>query len=604
MAYNLAYPLDTEYVANIPTAIRTTLEQLRADTDEPIAGAIVNAKKLQGYLPTNSTGGIPISNGTVNTNLNADMIDGKHYSDLTPIAHVGAKGTSVHAVADGTNAGFMPSTHYTKVADIIANPNNYYNAYGFGSIAVTGSNTASSVAFSDTLTITPSSLLSITSTGKIITFDLAKDGSNNALHNHVIASGSNSGFINSTMYNNYQTAYSHVSDTTKHYNFGNITVGATTIVADTTQDNLTFTAGTGITLSADAGTDTVTIAVTQDGHNHAVATTGSNGFMSSTMVSNLTTAITHYGLNHNNFGNILVGSTTVASDAMNDTVEFVAGTGITITPDATNDKVTFAVSNVNATQLSGYSAGNASGNIPLNNGTLNVNLNADKLDSLTSTQFLRSDANNTGVKGSSYYDLTAGEVQIGSNGGNFLFFNQLQSGLYDGANSRYILKFTTSDNTVFSQPAWTFTVAPTAPTYISNVATGTAPFTVASSTKVTNLNADKVDGNDSTSLVLVDGSQAMSGALNNSSYFLSNTATNAGAKFVMRNAGSNYIHAYASANDTFAVGLSATASALPASPVLTVDANGIASAGSVKVASKFEIKYNAISDSLDFNYVA
>jgi hypothetical protein len=604
VAYDVNYPLDTEYVSNVPKAIRDKLEQLRADTDPIVAGAIVNAKKLQGYLPANTSGSIPISNGTINIGLNSEMLGGHTYDWFTPATHIGAKGTAVHAVADATNAGFMPTTHFSKVADIIANPNNYYNALGFGGVVVTGSNTVSSTTFSDTLTITPSSLMSITSSGKIITIDLAKDGSNNALHNHVIASGSNSGFINATMYNNYQTAFAHVSDTSKHYNFGNVAVGATTIVADTTQDTLTFTAGTGITLTGDAGTDTVTIAVTQDGHNHALATTGSNGFMSSTHVTNLNSAITHYGLNHNNFGNILVGSTTVASDAMNDTVEFVAGTGIAITPNATNDTITFAVSNVDATKLSGYSAGNATGNIPLSNGTLNVNLNADKLDSLTSTQFLRSDTANTGVTGNIYFDNTA-ERKIGVNGGNYLFFLPDRAGMYDAVNSRNILNYTTASNTVTSVPAWTFSVAPTAPTYISNVATGTAPFSVSSTTKVTNLNVDKVDGYDSTSLVLVDGSQAMSGALKNSSAFVSNTPTNTGAKFVIRNAGSNYLHMYASANETFAIGLSAYDTTLPASPpLMTVDANGIASAGSVKVAGKFEIKYNATSDSLDFNYVA
>lgn len=45
-------------------------------------------------------------------------------------------------------------------------------------------------------------------------------------------------------------------------------------------------------------------------------------------------------VNQNAFSNIKVGSTTVAADGKTDTVEFV-GSGITITPDATNDKITF-----------------------------------------------------------------------------------------------------------------------------------------------------------------------------------------------------------------------------------------------------------------------
>lgn len=49
-------------------------------------------------------------------------------------------------------------------------------------------------------------------------------------------------------------------------------------------------------------------------------------------------------VNQNAFSNIKVGTTTVAADAKTDTVEFV-GSNVTITPDATNDKITFAVAN-------------------------------------------------------------------------------------------------------------------------------------------------------------------------------------------------------------------------------------------------------------------
>lgn len=44
--------------------------------------------------------------------------------------------------------------------------------------------------------------------------------------------------------------------------------------------------------------------------------------------------------NQNAFSNVKVGSTTVAADSKTDTLELVAGTNVTLTPDATNDKVT------------------------------------------------------------------------------------------------------------------------------------------------------------------------------------------------------------------------------------------------------------------------
>lgn len=42
----------------------------------------------------------------------------------------------------------------------------------------------------------------------------------------------------------------------------------------------------------------------------------------------------------NAFGNVKVGETTIAADSVTDTLELVAGTNVTLTPDATNDKVT------------------------------------------------------------------------------------------------------------------------------------------------------------------------------------------------------------------------------------------------------------------------
>lgn len=47
-------------------------------------------------------------------------------------------------------------------------------------------------------------------------------------------------------------------------------------------------------------------------------------------------------VNQNAFSNIKVGSTTVAADTETDTLELVAGSNVTLTPDATNDKVTIA----------------------------------------------------------------------------------------------------------------------------------------------------------------------------------------------------------------------------------------------------------------------
>lgn len=47
-------------------------------------------------------------------------------------------------------------------------------------------------------------------------------------------------------------------------------------------------------------------------------------------------------VNQNAFSNVKVGSTTVAADGKTDTLELAAGDNITLTPDATNDKITIA----------------------------------------------------------------------------------------------------------------------------------------------------------------------------------------------------------------------------------------------------------------------
>ena len=47
-------------------------------------------------------------------------------------------------------------------------------------------------------------------------------------------------------------------------------------------------------------------------------------------------------VNQNAFSNVKVGSTTIAADGKTDTLELTAGSNITLTPDATNDKVTIA----------------------------------------------------------------------------------------------------------------------------------------------------------------------------------------------------------------------------------------------------------------------
>lgn len=70
------------------------------------------------------------------------------------------------------------------------------------------------------------------------------------------------------------------------------------------------------------------------------ATTSAAGLMSAADKTKLNGIATGAEVNQNAFSNVKVGSTTVAADGKTDTLELVAGTNVTLTSDATNDKVT------------------------------------------------------------------------------------------------------------------------------------------------------------------------------------------------------------------------------------------------------------------------
>jgi hypothetical protein len=86
--------------------------------------------------------------------------------------------------------------------------------------------------------------------------------------------------------------------------------GQSPIVADSTTDTLTFAAGANITLTTNASSDTLTIA----------ATGGAANAFSTFAVS---------------------GQSNVVADSTTDTMTFVAGTGMTLTTDASGDSITF-----------------------------------------------------------------------------------------------------------------------------------------------------------------------------------------------------------------------------------------------------------------------
>ncbi len=96
-----------------------------------------------------------------------------------------------------------------------------------------------------------------------------------------------------------------------------------------------------------------------------------------------------------------------------------------------------------------------------------------------------------------------------------------QDGSYYAVAANVLLK----DGTVPLTAAWdagSFQIR--AETFQSDIATGTAPFTVASTTVVTNLNADKLDGYDASAFLLLAGG-TMAGDLNMGAFDITNVDT-------------------------------------------------------------------------------
>ena len=120
MAYDKDFPADDSYLADFPSNER---EQIRAIVEDKI----VNAGKVNGLTTSNGSGQVPVSNGTVNTNLNADMLDGHHAEYFSPSGHR-------HNNASTSSDGFMSAADKTKLDGVATGAEVNQNA--FGNVAV------------------------------------------------------------------------------------------------------------------------------------------------------------------------------------------------------------------------------------------------------------------------------------------------------------------------------------------------------------------------------------------------------------------------------------------------------------------------------------
>lgn len=145
MTYTGLKPADTQTIAQGPADIRDELAGLAT-------GQVVNAGMLNGISAGNESGKIPVSNGTVNTNLNADKLDGLDASAFASASHT-------HNIATTSSNGLMSNTDKSKLDGIAAGAQ--VNQNSFSNVLV-GSTTIQADNVTDTLELVAGNNIGLT----------------------------------------------------------------------------------------------------------------------------------------------------------------------------------------------------------------------------------------------------------------------------------------------------------------------------------------------------------------------------------------------------------------------------------------------------------
>lgn len=122
-------------------------------------------------------------------------------------------------------------------------------------------------------------------------------------------------------------------------------------------------------------------------HTHTTATQSSNGYMSNADKKKLDGIASGAEVNQNAFANVKVGSTTIQSDAKQDTLELAAGTNISLVGDANNDKVTIGVTGkvASASQADNATKATNATNADVSKKVNNTATNGSAIDLVTGT---------------------------------------------------------------------------------------------------------------------------------------------------------------------------------------------------------------------------
>lgn len=292
--------------------------------------------ELVGDLDTNTTytaaSVAPLMDGVaaVGTQARYAREDHVHPSDTTKVDKVDGKGLSTNDYTDAEKS---------KLSGIASGAEVNQNAFSnikVGSTTVAADSKTDTVEFvaGDNITITPDA------TNDKITIAATDTTYSNA-------TTSTAGLMSAsdkTKLNGIATG-AEVNQNA----FSNITVGSTTIQADSKTDTLTLVAGTNITLTPDATNDKVTIEAATYSD---VVSGGESGLMSGSDKAKLDGIASGAEVNQNAFSTVKVGSTNVSADTKTDTLTLVAGSNVTITPDAANDSITIAATDTTYTPAS------------------------------------------------------------------------------------------------------------------------------------------------------------------------------------------------------------------------------------------------------------
>jgi Phage tail fibre repeat len=346
-----------------------------------------------------------------------------------PASHVGSGG-SAHAVATPTTAGFMSAADKAKLDGIQSGAEVNQNA--FSNIKV-GATTIAADSETDTLELVAGTGITLTpdATNDKVTLAVSFGGSGSATtaarsdHTHGTATTSADGFMSAADKAKLDgiAAGAEVNQNA----FTNIKVGATTISADSKTDTLELVAGNAISLTPDAINDKVTISV-------PTATPSADGAMSAADKAKLDGIAAGAEVNQNAFSTVKVGATTIAADSKTDTLELVSGTGIALTPDATNDKVTIAVS------FGGNGSATTAARSDHNHDGTYAKLSGDTFTGPVKVASLQGTTNADVIPigtGTSVIDTSGGGVRLKFDADNYLFINGSQVRFYFGGSVKH-----------------------------------------------------------------------------------------------------------------------------------------------------------------------